>query len=31
MNGVAILTDTDNTKEPATDYYVDSRFAKVEK
>ena len=31
MNGIAILTDTDNTKEPATAYYVDTRFAKVEK
>lgn len=31
MNGVAIMTDTDNTKEQATAYYGDIQFAKVEK
>jgi len=31
MNGVAIMTDTDNTKEQAIAYYGDIQFAKVEK
>jgi hypothetical protein len=31
MNGVAIMTDTDNTKEQATAYYGDIQFARVEK
>lgn len=31
MNGVAIMTHTDNTKEQATAYYRDIQFAKVEK
>ena len=31
MNGVAIMTDTDNTKERATAYYGDIQFAKVGK
>jgi hypothetical protein len=31
MNGVAIMTDTDNTKERAIAYYGDSQFAKNEK
>jgi len=31
MNGAAIMTDTDNTKEQATVYYGDTQFAKVEK
>lgn len=31
INGVAIMTDTDNTKEQATAYYGDIQFAKLEK